>query len=291
MNQLVSVIIPCFNAEQWLKEAIDSCLKQSYPHIEVIVIDDGSTDQSLDIIKSYHKKIIWRSDINRGGNYARNQGLFLAQGQYLQFLDADDYLLSEKIEKQVAFLEKTQVDAVYGDLIIQYHQEKGEVATKNTHLFHNPHDSQAFLKHLIMDGSISPIPYLFRKQAILQCGGWDEHLRAGQDRDFLISLALSSAKIAYQPGFDSVYRRYGNVTVSTSNPTRLVECHYVTLEKAEVQLRQLQKLSSTYLWALLYAYASLFQKHSKFISWHLNIKLLSKIFLLSLHYFTKRLFI
>ncbi|MEO0935820.1 MAG: glycosyltransferase, partial [Cyanobacteria bacterium J06641_2] len=59
MQKLVSVIIPCFNAESWIAETIDSCLRQTYPHIEVIVIDDCSTDNSVEIIKSYGDKIIW----------------------------------------------------------------------------------------------------------------------------------------------------------------------------------------------------------------------------------------
>jgi len=66
MPKLVSIIIPCFNAEKWLREAIDSCLQQTYPHIEIIVIDDGSTDNSLEIIKSYGDKLIWKSLLHQG---------------------------------------------------------------------------------------------------------------------------------------------------------------------------------------------------------------------------------
>ena len=80
MNQpLVSVIIPCFNAEQFLSEAIDSILAQTYPRIEIIVIDDGSTDSSLEIIKSYDNRLIWQTGANKGGNHARNLGFTLAK--------------------------------------------------------------------------------------------------------------------------------------------------------------------------------------------------------------------
>lgn len=94
---MVSVIIPCYNAERWVAEAIQSCLDQTYSPIEVIVIDDGATDRSLEVIKSFGQRIRWETGPNRGGNCARNRGLALSKGQYVQFLDADDYLLPEKL--------------------------------------------------------------------------------------------------------------------------------------------------------------------------------------------------
>ncbi|MGF1676661.1 MAG: glycosyltransferase family 2 protein, partial [Rivularia sp. (in: cyanobacteria)] len=87
MQKLVSVIIPSFNAQRWLPEAIDSCLKQTYSNIEIIVIDDCSTDKSMEIIKSYGDKIRWERLLkNKGGSYARNRGFALSKGEYIQFL-------------------------------------------------------------------------------------------------------------------------------------------------------------------------------------------------------------
>src|SRR4029450_6412226 len=115
MDRLVSVIIPCYNAERWIGEGIQSCLNQTYAPIEVIVIDDGSTDRSLEVIKSFGNKIRWETGPNCGGNHARNRGFSISSGHYIQFLDADDYLLPEKIARQVGFLEESGVDVVYGD--------------------------------------------------------------------------------------------------------------------------------------------------------------------------------
>lgn len=126
-ENLVSIIIPCFNAERWLREAIDSVLNQTYPTIEVIIIDDGSTDASLDITKQYGDRIIWETGPNRGGNHARNRGFALSKGNYIQYLDADDYLLPHKIERQVEFLEAVKADVVYGDWQHQYHLPNGKV--------------------------------------------------------------------------------------------------------------------------------------------------------------------
>ncbi len=103
-NQLVSIIIPCYNAERWLNEAIDSCLAQTYRPIEIIVIDDGYTDGSLEIIKSYGDRITYKTGPNKGGNHARNLGFSLCKGSYIQFLDADDYIRPTKLERQVQYL-------------------------------------------------------------------------------------------------------------------------------------------------------------------------------------------
>src|SRR5690348_5590106 len=105
MIPLVSVLIPCFNAERWIGQAIDSALTQSWAAKEVIVMDDGSTDDSLSIIRQFDRRIRWETGPNLGGNAARNQLLNLAHGSWIQYLDADDYLLPDKIACQMEFIE------------------------------------------------------------------------------------------------------------------------------------------------------------------------------------------
>ena len=80
-DPLVSIIIPCYNAEKYVGEAIESALAQTYPNKEVIVIDDGSTDGSLQVIKSFGHRIRWETGPNRGGSAARNRGIELARGE------------------------------------------------------------------------------------------------------------------------------------------------------------------------------------------------------------------
>jgi glycosyltransferase involved in cell wall biosynthesis len=101
---LVSVAIPCYNADRWLRDSIDSCLKQTYRPLEIIVVDDGLTDKSLQILRSYGSKIKYKTGPSRGGNHARNRGFTLSGSECVQFFDADDYLLREKLERQVTFL-------------------------------------------------------------------------------------------------------------------------------------------------------------------------------------------
>lgn len=98
---LVSIIIPCYNAGSCVGEAIESALAQTYPHLEVIVIDDGSTDNSLAVIRAFSGRIRWESGPNRGACAARNRGLAIAAGALIQFLDADDLLYPEKLATMV----------------------------------------------------------------------------------------------------------------------------------------------------------------------------------------------
>jgi glycosyltransferase involved in cell wall biosynthesis len=112
---LVSILIPCFNAERWVAQAIESALAQTWPEKEVIVVDDGSADGSREIIQRFGDRIRWESGPNRGGNPTRNRLLALARGEWLQYLDADDYLLPDKVAAQMNYLTtQPPTDVLYG---------------------------------------------------------------------------------------------------------------------------------------------------------------------------------
>jgi glycosyltransferase involved in cell wall biosynthesis len=248
---LVSVIIPCYNAEIWIAEAIDSCLSQTYPHIEVIVVDDGSTDGSLALAESYSKEIRIETGPNQGGNHARNRGFRKSRGEYIQFLDADDYLLPEKIQRQVGFLEEFGADVVYGDWRHRFHEPDGSSHLGEVQISGEQVD---VLESLLAGWWVAPVALLWRRRVVVESGGWDEALTAAQDRDFFTMVALSGSDIRYQSGCHSVYRRYGNVTVSTSNTARWLENSQQVLEKAERKLQATSQLLMPYRRALATSY-------------------------------------
>ena len=250
----MSVVIPCHNAEKWVAEAVDSCLNQTYQPIEIIVVDDGSTDDSVRRLVSYGDRIRLVIDSNHGGCHARNQGFSLSRGEYIQFLDADDYLLPEKIEKQVAFLDRSGADVVYGDWRHRYHRPDGSSHLGDVEVSGQQTD---VLRSLLSGWWVAPAAILWRRRIVTASGGWDDALTAAQDRDFFITAALQGADIGYQPGCHSVYRRYGNVTVSTSNRPRWLENHQRVLEKAEASLLKVGRLVPCYRQALATSYFSL----------------------------------
>jgi glycosyltransferase involved in cell wall biosynthesis len=100
----VSIIIPVYNGERYIREAVDSALNQTYKDFEIIVIDDGSKDNTPNILENYDNKIRWKSQKNRGQAFAINEGINMAKGKYIAYLDVDDVCLPERFENQVEYL-------------------------------------------------------------------------------------------------------------------------------------------------------------------------------------------
>ena len=101
---LVSILIPCYNAEAWVAECIESALAQTYANMEIIVVDDGSRDGSAEVVRKFGTRVTLHSAPNKGANATRNHLTSLARGEWLQYLDADDYLLPGKVASQIETL-------------------------------------------------------------------------------------------------------------------------------------------------------------------------------------------
>ncbi len=208
-SPLVSIIIPTYNMRQWIGEAIDSALAQTYPHIEIIVVDDGSTDGTGDFLRErYGDRIRYVYQENRGRGAARNRGLELARGEYIQFLDADDLLAPHKLEKHVRFLEEyPQFSAVYGQTMM--------FADGNPELTWPLRTAQYFASGNLLNlmiavgGLFQLLPVLVRHDWVEFVGGFDERMPRCEDFDFWLRMAHAGALFAYLPsepvGF---YRKY-----------------------------------------------------------------------------------
>jgi glycosyltransferase involved in cell wall biosynthesis len=253
MTALVSVIIPCYNAERWIREAIDSCRNQTHKNLEIIVIDDGSSDGTLDILKSYGSTIKLESRPRLGGNNARNRGFALSNGEYIQYLDADDYLLPEKIAKQLTFLSQTGADVVYGDWKHRFHRTNGESWLGEIVRSGKQSD---ILAALLSGWWVAMLALLFRRTVVEKVGGWDESLKAAQDTDFFISVARVTTNVIYQPGCDSIYRRPNDITVSTDRQRKLENLQRV-FDKAVAALISQNRLMTQYRRAVARSYFAL----------------------------------
>lgn len=132
-DNLVSVIIPVYNYERYLGEALESVLSQTYKHLEVIVVDDGSTDRSAEVAKSFTDKgVTYCYQDNAGIGPARNQGVELAQGEFLAFLDADDRWPEEKTELQLrAFENDPALEMVFGQAVQLQNGPEWEAGVKD----------------------------------------------------------------------------------------------------------------------------------------------------------------
>ena len=204
---LVSIIIPNYNKAPYIREAIESALNQTYKNIEVIVVDDGSTDESKEIIKSFGKKIKAYFLPHKNANVARNFGFKKSKGKYIQFLDSDDIILPEKIEKQVELLEKTGAEmALCGFKYLIHIGEKNIL--KGPVYIEDRYARDLLL--LFTEGSLwyPPFTPLYRRELVEASGGWNESLELTQDLHFDFQIASLEPYVENVKLIGGLYRRY-----------------------------------------------------------------------------------
>lgn len=185
----VSVIIPTYNRRDYVQEAIDSVLAQTFTDYEIIVIDDGSTDGTGEALRArYGDRIHYEWQGNQGESVARNRGIELARGEYIAFLDSDDLWLPEKLEKQVAYLDAhLDTGAVFCQSLII--DSEGNPWPSNQILGLDIHTEDLILDNLLCNNIISaPMILLVRRNIINKVGGFDTSIRYGEDWDFSIRL-------------------------------------------------------------------------------------------------------
>jgi hypothetical protein len=242
---LVSILIPCYNAEQWVAEAIQSALVQTWMEKEVIVVDDGSTDNSLEIIRQFADRIRWESGPNRGGNAARNRLLELARGKWVQYLDADDCLLHNKIAAQMRFLKAhPDTDVVFGPATWEFWSEGG--ATRELLPIPEPHDLWVLLASWSLPQTGAP---LWRRQAILDVGGWKQGQPCCQEHELYLRLLTYGKRFAYHPSNGAVYRQWSTGTVCKRDVAETHRCRLKIEQDLEDHLRRTNQLT----WARLRA--------------------------------------
>lgn len=208
----VSVIIPTFNAARYIRYAVDSVLSQSFPSYEVIVIDDGSTDNTRDVLMSYGDRIHYVFQNNKGVSAARNSGLDLARGRFVAFLDADDYFLPDKLHEQVAaFKAIPSLDIVHSGWRIV--NEAGATIKEEAPWHHIP---ELNLEAWLLWKPVFPGAMMFRKGCLEKVGGFDTRLHQAEDVDLVFRLALIGSKAAWLRKSTVCYRRHGENTVRNS---------------------------------------------------------------------------
>ncbi|WP_165569484.1 glycosyltransferase family 2 protein [Corallincola luteus] len=231
MSVLVSVIIPAYNRDNYIAYTIDSVLNQTLTNLELIVVDDGSTDQTRKIIESYTDDRVTVLEhpggVNRGQAAAINVGLKHASGEFLAILDSDDYWAPEKLETLVGHLQShPDIGLVYSNGFA--------VDPENQPIYpiyrdgHEEHNDPA--RVLIDCYFLLPNNAVLRREIMTQVGEFDESLRAAQDHDMAIRVA-EVTKMAYLDLPLFFYRRHPDSISSTRKHIRWQNGFYI-LEKA-----------------------------------------------------------
>ena len=199
MNQpLISVIIPMYNAERFVAEALDNVLSQGIDALEIICVDDGSTDQSATIVQSYGSKVRYYQQENRGPAAARNVAFSYVRGQFVTFLDCDDLFPANKLKRQLALFDKDpSLDMVLGKS--QYVFLDGS----NPERFQFPNQTQT-VWHILLGAG------LFRTDVFRRIGLFNEELKIGDDMDWYNRAKEQGVSMRVMDDITLYYRHHDN---------------------------------------------------------------------------------
>jgi glycosyltransferase involved in cell wall biosynthesis len=219
-----SIIILAYNYARFLPAAVESALAQTFADREIIIVDNGSTDETPKVVKPYLDRVIYHrlpANIGRGGG--KNAGLAAARGRYIQFLDADDTILPEKLAKSIAvFDEQPQADIVYCDsLFVNEAGQPMEEATRwyRERDFASSHD---ILGRFLRENFLLTHDGIIRREAIDEIGGFDQSRDHLEDWDFWLRLAVAGKRFVHLPERLAIYNWHmASITKGSENAYRL----------------------------------------------------------------------
>ncbi len=211
---LVSVVVPCFNAESTISETLDSILLQDYHNIEIIIVNDGSTDSSLDLINAFAARetnVNVIAQANFGQSRARNVGMHSAKGQYIMFLDADDLLATTYVSECIkVFQKRPEVLLVYSDM---------ELFERETGVFH----LDVFNLRQFLIRNCIPSFCMLRTAQIKEVGGFDEDMQCNEDWECWIRMVAHYSPNVYKIPKPLYFYRKRNTLNSVTDVSRKQE--------------------------------------------------------------------
>ena len=245
MHSLVSVLIPCFNAAQYIKVAVESCLNQDWLNLEVIVVDDGSSDNSVNILKSItDKRLKVVLQENMGASAARNNAYMLSKGKYIQYLDADDFLGPGKISSQVKILEKEGPAYVGISNTVYFYDgenpERGRLKSDWPHV-DSDHPIDWFIELLGPErGSmVQTSAWLTPRIITEKIGPWDLSICPTpiDDGEYFSRVVLAASGIRKSSSGANFYRQYKHQkSLSAQKSSAFAWGHFRSLKKMESNL-------------------------------------------------------
>lgn len=237
---LISIIIPCYNVEHYITECIESVLTQTYKEIELICVDNNSTDNTFNILfdyeKKYSDKIIITKELKKGAPAARNKGLSLAKGEWIQFLDADDRLLSDKIKDQIKEIQsfKGPIDILISPLT------RILTSSKIVHI----EIAKEIWMGLITSRAGSTCSNLYRKEFLNKIAGWDETRKSSQEAWLLFTLLKNGAYIHFFNKDETIVNERSEGSISKTNRGENWYRYLIFRKEVWDYLKKEKKLSS-----------------------------------------------
>jgi glycosyltransferase involved in cell wall biosynthesis len=216
MKPLVSILIPAFNAEKWIAYTLQSAVAQTWPNKEIIVVDDGSRDRTAEVVRRFASKgVAVLSTENRGLSAAQNHGFQFCQGDYIQWLDADDLLAPDKIERQLAALR----DVDSRRILLSSPWAPFYYRTRHARFVHNSvwedlSPVEWLLRKLGENLHMQNATWLVSRELTEAAGPWHTRLHYDQDGEYFTRVLLASEGTRFVPGTGIFYRITGGNRVS-----------------------------------------------------------------------------
>lgn len=235
---MISVVIPCYNAAATVAATIESALAQDVP-LEVVVVDDGSADASLDVLRTFGDRIRWVSTPNRGVSAARTLGIEMASGDFVQYLDSDDLLVPGTLAARLSALESSGADIAHTDWqkLLQQpdgHYAPGPIMTPDLDLIAQDAQSAAATSSFWAP----PAALLYRRSVVDRIGAWSPRLPVIQDARYLFDAAACGARFVHVPGVGALYRVTAG-SLSRRNVQRFIaDCATNTAEIEQIWMQR-----------------------------------------------------
>ena len=234
MTPLVTIGIPCYNSARWLTAAIQSAIAQTHTACEIIVVDDGSTDDSPAVAQSFGPKVRLIAGEHRGANHARNLVLANASGEWIQYLDADDYLEPTKILRQLSESGfGAAADVIYSPVLIETTSSAN--TARETSETQPEHDlfSQWLAWRIPQTGGC-----LWRREALARIGGWKEAQPCCQEHELYLRALKAGLRFVFAPSPGAVYRIWSEETLCRRDPRLVVQVKTELLDDLHAWMKQ-----------------------------------------------------
>ncbi len=228
---MLSILIPLYNAEKYIGDTITRCLQQSYKDIEIVIVDDHSTDDSLSVARKYEcENIHVYENPKKGGNAARNYAFQKSKGEYVKFLDADDYCSPDLLKKQMERLQKdgTNNSVVFSPVRMLYEDGHWLNPPRNIDFDHEP-GVELLLDIWRGKGWHCPHCHLMHRSLVEKSGLWDEAVIKNQDGEFFARVYNAADKALAVPDEYAVWRQFDSGVHAVMNLDAIKSALYTKL--------------------------------------------------------------
>jgi glycosyltransferase involved in cell wall biosynthesis len=215
MKPFVSILIPAYNSEKWIAQTLRSALSQTWPHKEIIVVDDGSRDRTAEVVRRFGSKVTLVSTENRGLSAAVNEAYQHSQGDYIQELDSDDLLVPDKIERQLAALREGDSKRMLlsSPWAPFYFRARNAQFVRNS-LCQDLTPVEWLLKKMGENLHMQNATWLVSRELAEAAGPWDIGLQYDQDGEYFDRVLIVSEGVRFVPGTGVFYRASGSSSIS-----------------------------------------------------------------------------